>query len=75
MKKRNPERIPEVLEIIKMVWERNSDLRLMQLLMNTTNSYWIEDDTLIRGLCSTYNTDDMKITVLYDLEVGETDGK
>lgn len=32
--KRDPERIRRVLDLVRQIWERNSDLRLAQLLLN-----------------------------------------
>jgi uncharacterized protein YihD (DUF1040 family) len=53
---RNPNRIPEILEMIKNTWERgNTDLRFCQLLQNIIydkkdNMFNIEDDELIEML-------------------------
>lgn len=50
---RDPKRIDRILSIIKEIWEQNPDLRLMQLLLNTTLSadpYYIEDDILEKEL-------------------------
>lgn len=56
---RDKKRIPEVLDLIKSIWERNPDLRLMQLLGNLFeygyDSYYVEDDKLIEKLNEIYN--------------------
>jgi hypothetical protein len=52
---RPKERIPEVLEAIRAVWEKNPDLRLLQLLVNTMDArpnplFTVEDDVLLARL-------------------------
>lgn len=58
---RDPARIPEVLETIKKIWEKNPDLRLMQLLMNTQLGYYSEDNYLLERLRQVYMTIDADI--------------
>jgi uncharacterized protein YihD (DUF1040 family) len=45
---RDPNRIPQVLEVLRGVWERNPDLRLGQLISNVCPNdkdlYFVEDD-------------------------------
>lgn len=52
---RNPNRIEPILEEIKEIWEKNPDLRLLQLLLNTNNDYYTEDDKLLEDLREFYN--------------------
>jgi len=55
---RDPERIDEMLELIREVWQNNPDLRLGQLIVNaarmrepaTENIFYIEDRSLAKGL-------------------------
>ena len=52
---RDPKRIPVVLEAIRVEWEKNPDLRLMQLLVNTLDArpsplFPVEDDVLLAKL-------------------------
>ncbi|WP_407290773.1 hypothetical protein [Stutzerimonas zhaodongensis] len=55
---RDPERIDEMLELIREVWQDNPDLRLGQLIMNAAhmreptaeNIFYIEDASLEKGL-------------------------
>lgn len=50
---RNPARIQEVLEEIKLIWIKNSDLRLGQLICiasNNTDIFSIEDEELLNKL-------------------------
>lgn len=60
---RNPNRIPQVLNRIGRLWQRNPDLRLMQLLSNVMSPrldpdrvglvqdpYAIEDDDVLAAL-------------------------
>jgi len=54
---RNPERIDLILGEIRRIWNRNPDLRLGQLLENSTDlttvthyMYYVEDDVLLAGL-------------------------
>jgi len=53
---RDPKRIPEVLETIRKIWEKNPGLRFGQLLLNLGNdfNYYVEDDHLIRTLKKLY---------------------
>jgi len=53
--KRDPKRIPEVLNLIKMFWElpENTDLRLGQLIIflnNGEDPFNLEDDDLVKKL-------------------------
>ena len=55
---RDPERIDEMLDLIREVWQSNPDLRLGQLIVNaarmreptTENIFYIEDGSLAKGL-------------------------
>ncbi|MER0041586.1 hypothetical protein [Pseudomonas sp. MGal98] len=55
---RDPERIDEMLDLIREVWQDNPDLRLGQLIMNAArmreptaeNIFYIEDGSLAKGL-------------------------
>lgn len=50
---RNPERIDNILERLKVVWKENPDLRLGQLLLAVIKMdrlFYIEDETLIQAL-------------------------
>ena len=55
---RDPERIPKILEKIRILWEKNPDWRLGQLLENAkdiSDSHWIdtwsmEEEMLEQGL-------------------------
>lgn len=56
---RDPDRIDKVLESLSEIWKNNSQLRLMQLLLNCYNSldkdpYYSEDEELIEKLNSIY---------------------
>ncbi len=54
---RNPERIPEILELIRQIWVRYPDLRLGQLILNACNDdrmYHMEDDNLVAELKRIY---------------------
>ena len=55
---RDIKRIPKTLKLIEKIWKKHPDLRLMQLLLNCTgnykNSYYIEDDGLVKELKDTY---------------------
>jgi hypothetical protein len=47
---RNPERIPEVLEALRVAWEKNPELRLGQLIRNVSypqETVLIEDDKIM----------------------------
>ena len=57
---RDPGRIQEVLEVIRKIWFKKPDLRLLQLLINALpqgDPYYIEDDLLIDFLEDYYNKD------------------
>ena len=50
---RNPERIDNILERLKVVWKDNPDLRLGQLLLAVIKMdrlFYIEDEVLIQAL-------------------------
>ena len=51
---RDPDRIPEVLEAIKQLWEQHPDWRLGQLIRNVAplgkDVFYVEDDVLLEGL-------------------------
>jgi len=53
---RDPKRIKRILKLIEKNWEKNPDLRLTQLIMNTLNMnsdpYYIEDTILENNLNS-----------------------
>ena len=58
---RDPGRIQEVLEVIREIWFKKPDLRLLQLLINALpgdkDPYCIEDDLLVDFLEDFYNKD------------------
>lgn len=58
MKNRDPNRIPDVLQELKLIWEKNPDLRLTQLILNLqkldNDLYYVEDDALIEQLKKSY---------------------
>lgn len=52
---RDPKRISEILEVLRIAWEKQPQQRLLQLLINVTevgsNSlFYIEDDVLLAQL-------------------------
>lgn len=50
---RNPQRIDNILERLKIVWKDNPDLRLGQLLLTVVDAdrlFYIEDEILIQIL-------------------------
>lgn len=54
---RDPNRIPDILAKVELLWKDSPDLRLMQLLMNVIGSeapcpqlYYLEDDELRKKL-------------------------
>ena len=54
---RDPNRIPEIIDELKVLWEANPDLRLGQLIINAINPgtpyselFYIEDDKLLTSL-------------------------
>lgn len=56
---RDPDRITEVIWLIRQIWEQEPDLRLCQLILNISKSqgedlYYLEDEELINRLRSTY---------------------
>ncbi|MHA1815660.1 MAG: hypothetical protein ACTSX1_06615 [Candidatus Heimdallarchaeaceae archaeon] len=55
---RDPKRIKPMLDMIKTIWVRAPDLRLLQLLLNSLPSdnmaYYIEDDELEKALKFSY---------------------
>ena len=55
---RDTKRIDDMIEQIRMIWKRNPDLRLGQLIGNCCNEdyiYWVEDDDLSAYLGSFYH--------------------
>lgn len=55
---RDIKRIDRILKLIKVIWQKNPDLRLSQLLLNSINekdfNYYLEDDELEKALRYTY---------------------
>lgn len=55
---RDPKRIPEILKEIERIWNKNPDLRLVQLLLNVMTPfnapYCMEDDKLLKKLKDMY---------------------
>jgi len=51
---RDKRRIKTVLRIIRKIWKKYPDFRLMQLLLNTRAHYHTEDDTLLNILNDVY---------------------
>ena len=52
---RDPSRIPEILNALRVVWEARPDLRLGQLITIVAEKpyapvFYIEDDTVLRRL-------------------------
>jgi len=52
---RDPERIPEILNKLKEIWEKYPDLRLGQLISNMSDRspwplFYIEDDEFIERM-------------------------
>lgn len=52
---RDPKRIPEILEKLRVIWERVPDWRLGQLINNVTYvssvpAFYVEDEELIKDL-------------------------
>ena len=57
---RDPERIDRILEIVRKIWKKHPDLRLMQLLLNATGDgdhYHMEDSELIVLIGRCYEED------------------
>jgi uncharacterized protein YihD (DUF1040 family) len=50
---RDPKRIPQILTVVQVYWEKNPDLRLGQLIQNFAmvegydDAYSLEDDALV----------------------------
>jgi len=61
---RDPERIDDVLGLVRAIWEEYPDLRLGQLLLNIvrygaeSRVYGMEDDELMERLRETYDVED-----------------
>lgn len=61
---RNPERIDEILKCISIIWHKNPNLRLCQLIGNCFSpyesgyNYYIEDGVLQDKLINTYLKED-----------------
>ena len=57
LNKRDPDRIPVILNQIEMLWERYPDLRLGQLIMNALiyDLYNTEDEELVDRLYGFYD--------------------
>ncbi len=58
---RNPERIPDVIEALRKLWEKSPDLRLGQLIAGVqwgvqlpSDLFNVEDDVLINKLYETH---------------------
>ena len=55
---RDPNRIPQIINALKMYWEKHPDQRLGQILSNVNNVtedriddiFYMEDDQIIKGL-------------------------
>jgi len=50
---RDPNRIPEMMDLIGRIWMKYPDLRLGQLIANAVGDqkpFYIEDDEMLRGL-------------------------
>ena len=54
---RNPERIEEMLAVLRTIWAKNPDLRLAQIIVNAARPevpcpqiFYVEDDMLLQGL-------------------------
>ncbi len=51
---RNPQRIERMLKLVEVIWKKNPDWRLTQLIMNALSMnrdpYYIEDDELEKAL-------------------------
>lgn len=57
MRSRDPNRIPQILDTIKKIWELYPDLRLGQLFKNVLSGsalYYVEDSDLIEILSDYY---------------------
>lgn len=59
MEDKKPRRIGKILQLIRKIWLKNSDLRLCQLIGNCYDHlqdlYHVEDDELEERLRKTYN--------------------
>lgn len=54
---RDPARIPQMLELVKTIWEKNPQLRFGQLILNVcavTELYMMEDADLAKYLKEVY---------------------
>jgi hypothetical protein len=58
---RDPDRISQVLSLVRQVWDRHPQLRLIQLVQNVIDpdkdfgdGYYLEDDEVERRLRQTY---------------------
>ena len=59
---RDPNRIPQIINALKMYWEKHPDQRLGQILSNVNNVtedriddiFYMEDDQIIKGLNMLY---------------------
>ena len=66
---RDPNRIPQILEEIKKIWEKYPDMRLGQLIGNVFRDptlYYVEDQGLVDGLKDLY--EEKHIPVNYDID-------
>ena len=54
---RDPKRIDDVLDRIKVIWKSFPDLRFVQLILNSLSDddYYLEDDKFIEKLESFYD--------------------
>lgn len=56
---KDKERIPKILKELEEIWNKNPDLRLVQLITNLSNDiygdlYYVEDEMLIKNLKEYY---------------------
>lgn len=54
---RDPNRIDQLLARLKVIWERNPDLRLGQLILNVASDpvlYYVEDEELMTAMEKLY---------------------
>lgn len=52
---RDPKRIDNILNRIKVIWKSHPDLRFIQLILNSVDDYYLEDDDFIEKLESFYD--------------------